>query len=86
MKKVISSILICVLFVSIFASDRPKKVPLQQEKTIVLKLTLTEVNAVLTALSKLPYEQSAPVIANITNQGNAQMQPLSPKDTSKAKH
>lgn len=40
---------------------------------IVLKLTVAEVNTVLAALSKLPYDQVYSVIDKVKTQGQAQI-------------
>ena len=42
-------------------------------KDIVLTLSINEVNLVLTALSKLPFEQVHTVIAKIQSQGSIQL-------------
>jgi len=86
--KIIASILVLVIFSSLilFGRSKQQQQPQQQEKKINLSLTVTEVNKVLTALSKLTYEEAAPLITNITNQGNAQLQPSAKDTTSSKKH
>jgi len=44
-----------------------------EELNITLELKLAEVNAILQALAKLPYEQSASVIEKIRVQGESQV-------------
>jgi hypothetical protein len=44
-----------------------------------LTLTLEQTNAVLTALSKFPYDQVAELIANVSDQARGQVQ--QPQDT-----
>jgi hypothetical protein len=46
---------------------------------VTLKVKANEYNAIVAGLSKLPYEVSAQVIANLSEQVNAQINP-SPKE------
>lgn len=43
-------------------------------KSFTLSLSLEQVNLVLVALSKLPYEASAPLIEEVQKQAQAQVQ------------
>jgi hypothetical protein len=51
----------------------------QNQQNINLTLTLEQTNAVLTALSKFPYDQVAELIANVSDQARGQVQ--QPQDT-----
>lgn len=58
-----------------------------EELVITLELTVPEVNAVLQALAKLPYETSAEVIGKIRGQGDSQVaawQDAQPKEVPEA--
>lgn len=48
------------------------------ESKITLSLTLEEVNAVLGALGKFPFEQVADLIKNVHAQASSQIQPEAP--------
>lgn len=50
----------------------------QAEKKVTLVLSVTDAQTIVTALSKLPYDQSAPIIQEIITQVNVQLQPTPP--------
>jgi len=50
-----------------------------QEAVVKIELTVTEVNNVLAALSKFPFEQVADLIQKVRNQAIAQL-PAGPED------
>lgn len=52
----------------------------QQPKTITITVTVAKAELILKALAKLPYEESADLIQDITTQGQKQL-----ADTSKIK-
>lgn len=49
-----------------------------QPKTVTLVLSIEHAEAVLAALSKMPYETAAPIIQTIQQQAYAQLNPPSP--------
>lgn len=80
-----------LIFISIIVSVslltsfiRPKGKKQQEPKIIELKLPVSDVDVVLSALAKLPYEQSAQLINKIVSQAQPQMQPVK-ADSSKTK-
>ncbi len=52
----------------------------QKEKTVTITFTVSQANTVIKALVKLPYEESAPIIATIQMQAEKQL-----SDTAKRK-
>lgn len=50
-------------------------------ETINITLNLDQANLILSALSEMPYKQSAPLIAEITNQAKAQLEAKKPTHT-----
>ncbi len=80
MKKIITAIL-PLLIVCAVSFKSPN-----QEKKLKFEFTVGQTELILTGLSKLPYEQSAQMIAIIQSQASQQMQPPPvPADTSKPK-
>jgi hypothetical protein len=49
--------------------------------SIKLDLTIEEVNGILVALGKAPYEMAQPIIDKIKLQGIPQVQPVTPVET-----
>lgn len=83
---VIALVLVGALIWFISVSGKAQQAPPQQEKTITLRLPVSQIDAILGALAKLPYEQSAPVINAIMQQAQPQVQaPLPQKDSSSPK-
>lgn len=80
--KLICQIILIVAVFSTAFSPRPKGEKQQEPKIIELKLPVSDVDVVLSALAKLPYEQSAQLINKIVSQAQLQMQPIK-KDTTK---
>lgn len=50
------------------------------QQNITLNLTVEQVNLVIGALAKAPYEQVADVITNIRNQAIPQVEPTQPPE------
>lgn len=72
------SIIVAVSFLTSFI--RPKHSVDQQPQKLKFEFTENEVNVILRGASKLPYEESAPVIQSIYSQVQKQL-----ADTSKTK-
>lgn len=51
------------------------------DQKIILDLTVNEVNGILAALAKLPFEQVADLIAKVRDQGVSQVQAATPETT-----
>ena len=51
----------------------------QQEQTIDLKLTITQLNTVMAALDELPHKHSRRLFDEIMRQAGAQVQPQQPQ-------
>lgn len=80
MKKLILFLCIIVAVSVLTSFIRPKNTVYQEPKIIKLELPVNDVDLVLGALAKLPYEQSAQIINKIVAQAQRQIQ-----DTSKTK-
>ena len=54
-----------------------------EQTTLTFELNIQEANVVITALSKLPYEQVADLIMKVRNQGAEQVEALNKQESSK---
>jgi len=64
--------ILVIASITIFAFIPPTN---NQDQTVSIKMTVPQVNVVLKALSKLPYEESAQLINDIQVQANTQLAP-----------
>lgn len=49
-----------------------------EEQTVNIEVNVNEVNVILTALAKLPFEQVADLISKVRNQAISQLPPPTP--------
>lgn len=77
MKRVLIVLALILGSLSIYAQEANQEAaaPVQQDPVVSLKLTVSQVNLLLAALSKQPYDVVAPMIENI----RAQVVPQLPK-------
>lgn len=75
MKQTLIAVLFLISFTGISQTSQAPK----QDKKVTLTLTVQEVDVVLNALQKLPYEQSASIIQSIYGQASKQLQDTATK-------